>query len=45
MCSPGGRFFGKVRQRIADVVLVQQEHIGAGQDQGPGLEHRRWGRG
>lgn len=40
--SPGGRFFGEVRQRVADVVLVQQEHVGSGQDQGPGLEY--WSR-
>lgn len=37
--SPGRRLFGKVGQRIADVVLVQQEHVGAGQDQSPGLEY------
>lgn len=37
--SPGGRFFGEVGQRVADVVLVQQEHVGASQDQGPGLEY------
>ena len=43
MCSPGGRFFCEVRQRMADVVLVQQEHVGAGQDQGPGLENGRQG--
>lgn len=41
--SPGRRFFGKVGQRIADVVLIQQEHVGAGQDQSPGLEDGRWG--
>lgn len=43
VCSPGGRFFGKVGQRIADIVLVQQEHVSAGQDQSPGLEYWGWG--
>lgn len=45
VCSPGGRFFGEIWQWIADVVLIQQEHIGAGEDQSPGLQNSWWGRG